>query len=259
MSGIESRRARADWSGRRPPRNSRLPRFMSGRTRCFCISFSLTARTASMSGATASRSSSGTPNSFEAEMAISRAVARFDRHQVGDQTDALFLGLGNSILHGGLVQQAVLDQPLGEAAQGDSTGAADRRYCVIIHGLKEIPATEIDKFTACSQAINCQIPGDTRTLRVPAGVTSFPLSSEWPRGSLVAAPLARMQASQAIKFHEWQDVGRYWGDTVVAPARTRGDGAARAPRTCRTATIRRCWHWCREPTTECRSAILALA
>jgi hypothetical protein len=59
-------------------RNSRLPRFISGSTRCFCISFSLTRRTASRSGGTASRSNRGTPNSLEAEMAMSRAVARFE-------------------------------------------------------------------------------------------------------------------------------------------------------------------------------------
>src|SRR5260370_20654980 len=51
---------------------------MSGNTRCFCISLSLTARTASKSVVMASRSSSGTPNSFEAEIAISRAEAKFD-------------------------------------------------------------------------------------------------------------------------------------------------------------------------------------
>jgi hypothetical protein len=56
-------------------RNRRLPRFISGITRCFCSSLSLTEPNASMSGTIASMSSSGTPNSFEAEIAISRAVA----------------------------------------------------------------------------------------------------------------------------------------------------------------------------------------
>ena len=39
-------------------------------------------------------------------------------HQMGDQVDALLLGLGNSVLHGLLVQQAILHQALREAAEG---------------------------------------------------------------------------------------------------------------------------------------------
>ena len=38
-----------------------------------------------LSVATASKSSNGTPNSFEAEMAISRARGQIRRHQMGDQ------------------------------------------------------------------------------------------------------------------------------------------------------------------------------
>ncbi len=54
----------------------RLPRLTSGRMRCLASSLSLTIRTASRSTVTASRSSSGTPNSCAAAMAMSRADAR---------------------------------------------------------------------------------------------------------------------------------------------------------------------------------------
>ena len=57
-------------------------------------------------------------------MAMSRAVARFDGHQMGHQVDALFLRLGDGVLHGCLVQQAVLHEPLGKAAQRHAVGAA---------------------------------------------------------------------------------------------------------------------------------------
>ena len=50
-------------------------------------------------------------------MAISRARGQARGDQMGDQVDALFLGLGDGVLHGLLVQQAVLHQPLGEPAQ----------------------------------------------------------------------------------------------------------------------------------------------
>ena len=56
--------------------NSRLPRLTSGSTRCLASSLSETSLTVSRSGWMASRSSSGTPNSCEAAMAISRAFAR---------------------------------------------------------------------------------------------------------------------------------------------------------------------------------------
>ncbi len=72
-------------------------------------------------------------------MAISRARRQIRRHQMGDQIGALFLGLDNSVLHGVLIQQAVLDQSLGKAAQCHPTGAANRRYCVVIHGLTVNP------------------------------------------------------------------------------------------------------------------------
>ncbi len=56
--------------------NRRLPRLTSGSTRCLASSLSETSLTVSMSGWIESRSSSGTPNSCEAAMAISRAFAR---------------------------------------------------------------------------------------------------------------------------------------------------------------------------------------
>ncbi len=58
---------------------------------------------------------------------------------MGDQTEALFFRLGNSVLHGLFVQQSVLDQALRKAAQGCPAGAPNRRYCVIIHGLRLNP------------------------------------------------------------------------------------------------------------------------
>ncbi len=57
------------------------------------------------------------------------------RHQVADQAAALFLCLGDGVLHGVLIQQAVLHQSLGKTAQCHTTGAPNRRYCVVIHGL----------------------------------------------------------------------------------------------------------------------------
>ena len=39
------------------------------------------------------------------------------RHEVGHQALTPLLRLGNGILHGGLIQQAVLDEPLGETAE----------------------------------------------------------------------------------------------------------------------------------------------
>ncbi len=62
-------------------------------------------------------------------------------HEVGHQALAPFLRLGNGVLHGGLIQQAVLDQPLGETAESQAIGAAGCRYCVVIHGLKSNPGT----------------------------------------------------------------------------------------------------------------------
>src|SRR6266404_2613657 len=56
-------------------RNSRLPRRNTGRTRCLARSLSLTSRTVSRSRFSASRSNNGTPNSFEAATAMSRAFA----------------------------------------------------------------------------------------------------------------------------------------------------------------------------------------
>ncbi len=56
-------------------RNSRLPRRNTGRTRCLASSLSLTRRTVSRSRFSASRSNNGTPNSFEAATAMSRAFA----------------------------------------------------------------------------------------------------------------------------------------------------------------------------------------
>src|SRR6266513_4931548 len=56
-------------------RNSRLPRRNTGSTRCLARSLSLTRRTVSRSRFSPSRSSSGTPNSFEAATAMSRALA----------------------------------------------------------------------------------------------------------------------------------------------------------------------------------------
>ena len=58
---------------------------------------------------------------------------------MGHQTEALFLRPDNGVLHGLFVQQPVLDQALRKAAQCHATGAANRRYCVIIHGLTVNP------------------------------------------------------------------------------------------------------------------------
>ncbi len=98
--------------------NSRLPRLTSGSTRCLASSLSETSLTVSRSGWIASRSSSGTPNSCEAAMAISRAIRQVVRHQVRDQVGVGFLGRGHRHLHGLLVQQAVLDEAQRQALQG---------------------------------------------------------------------------------------------------------------------------------------------
>ena len=58
---------------------------------------------------------------------------------MGHQIDPLLLRANNRILHGLFVQQPVLDKALREAAQGHAAGAANCRYCVIIHGLTVNP------------------------------------------------------------------------------------------------------------------------
>ena len=57
-------------------------------------------------------------------MAISRAVAKFDGHQVGHEVGAFLLRLGDRVPHRRLVQEAVLNEPLGEAAERRAVGAA---------------------------------------------------------------------------------------------------------------------------------------
>ena len=82
---------------------------------------------------------------------------------MGDQIDALFLRFGDGILHGLLVQQTVLHQSLGKAAQGHATGAANRRNCVVIHGLTVNPMPLLQLLSVAGQS-NCQIICDGRTL-----------------------------------------------------------------------------------------------
>ena len=65
----------------------------------------------------ASRSRSGTPNSAAAAIAISRALARPPAHEVRDEIEFLFFGRIQRIEHRGLVKEAVLDEPLGQAAK----------------------------------------------------------------------------------------------------------------------------------------------
>ena len=67
---ISSRACR--FVGSQTARNKRLPRCKIGRIRCFSSSFSSTSLTTSKSRSTASRSSSGTPNSCAAAIAICR-------------------------------------------------------------------------------------------------------------------------------------------------------------------------------------------
>jgi hypothetical protein len=66
-------------------------------------------------------------------MAISRAVARLAVTRWVTRLTRFSLRLGNGVLHGLLVQQPVLDEALRKTAQGHATGAANCRYCVIIH------------------------------------------------------------------------------------------------------------------------------
>ena len=60
-------------------------------------------------------------------------------HQIGHQIEVPFLRLGDGILHGRLIEEAVLDEPLREPAEGHAGRAADRCYGVVIHGLTIIP------------------------------------------------------------------------------------------------------------------------
>jgi hypothetical protein len=55
------------------------------------------------------------------------------------EIDAPLFGLGNGVLHGRLFEKAVLDEALRKAAECHATGAANGRYCVVIHGLKVNP------------------------------------------------------------------------------------------------------------------------
>ena len=59
-------------------------------------------------------------------------------HQIGHQVGALFLCLGDGVAHRGLVQEAILDQPMREPTERGAIGAADG-YRVVIHGLKSTP------------------------------------------------------------------------------------------------------------------------
>ena len=65
---------------------------------------------------------------------------------MGHQAEALFLRSGDRILHGLLVQQAILNQALREAAQGHATRAANCRYCVVIHGLTVNPRPSLPAY-----------------------------------------------------------------------------------------------------------------
>ena len=60
-------------------------------------------------------------------MAMSRARREARGDDLGDQTDALFLGAHDGVLHAGLIHQAVLHEPLGKTAQGHPSGASERR------------------------------------------------------------------------------------------------------------------------------------
>ena len=95
--------------------NSRLPRLTSGSTRCLASSLSETSLTVSRSGWIASRSSSGTPNSCEAAMAISRASARPLATRCDTRFALASLAAGMRLRHGLFVDEPVLDQTLGQA------------------------------------------------------------------------------------------------------------------------------------------------
>ena len=119
-------------------RKRRLPRFIRGRTRCFCRSFSLTARTASISsgdGVEIEERHAELVRGRNGDVAGGRQVRG---HQIGHQVGAFFLRLGDGVAHRGLVQEAILDQPMREPTERGAIGAADR-YCVVIHGLRRHP------------------------------------------------------------------------------------------------------------------------
>ena len=69
-------------------------------------------------------------------MAMSRAVARFELTRCVTKLRRFSFALATASCMADFVQQPVLDETLGQAAQGHASGAADRRYRVIIHGLK---------------------------------------------------------------------------------------------------------------------------
>ena len=68
-------------------------------------------------------------------MAMSRAVARFEFTRWVTRFSRFSFALAMASCMADFVQQPVLDEPLRKTAQGHATGAADRRYCVVIHGL----------------------------------------------------------------------------------------------------------------------------
>ena len=87
------------------------------------------------------------------------------RNQVGNQADALFLRFANRVLHGGFIQQSILDQSLREPTQGHLVGASDCRYCIIIHGVTGDPGIlDTASLQPAMMASIVKFPEDGRTL-----------------------------------------------------------------------------------------------
>ncbi len=83
---------------------------------------------------TESRSNRGTPNSFEAATAISRALAAPLRHELRDDAGLALARGVQGLEHGRFLDDPVLHEPLRQAAEARAR-AAERQRSVVIHGL----------------------------------------------------------------------------------------------------------------------------
>ncbi len=84
------------------------------------------------------------------------SVGRAAVHQLGDDADPPLLRGGHGFHHGGLVDEAILDQALRQSADGRFAGA-ERHHCVVIHWLARCPKAlePAPKSTEEAGGINC--------------------------------------------------------------------------------------------------------
>ena len=92
-------------------------------------------------------------------MAISRAFGQAVRHQVRDQVGVGFLGRSHRLLHGLLVQQAVLDQAQRQALQGEAL-RVDGWDDVVGHGFPRVLGRmRGTNYRSCRRQAIVKLPG----------------------------------------------------------------------------------------------------